>query len=297
MGKSRRNDNWLLPAVLAGLTLTNWFMLVAVGFILGLMFLCCDRRPRMRFAGAAALAVPAAVGWLTMEPISLTFAVAASLAGMFILRSNLFSSVTSGALLASLAGVLAVLALFASGGVGLESWSNLETQAATIQKQWGLVAGDDVQSRLAVERTVRMVVTLLPSQYVLMMLASFFISALAFRRWGEAAIPLSLGCTRFDQYRFEDHWVWAVIAGLVLVLLAGKGWPARLALNLLFVMGVLYVIRGLAVMFFFIAARGGGLIIRLLAVTLCLTPVCLFHLTFGLLDTWMDFRRTVPEQH
>ncbi len=295
MSKSARYDRWIIPAALAGLTLTNWFMLVAVGLLIGLMFLCCDRRPSMRLAGAASLIGPAVVGWLTMDAISLTFAVSASLAGMFILRSNIFSSLTSGALLASLAGIAGVLLLFAAGTVAPENWSSLENQAADVQKQWGLVTGDDVESRLALERTVKMVVALLPSQYILMLLASFVISALGFRRWGEPSIPLSLGCTSFDQYRFEDHWIWAVILGLVLVLLVGGGWPERLAQNLLFVMGVLYVIRGLAVMFFFIAVKGGGLFFRLLAVLLCLTPVCLFHLAFGLLDTWMDFRRTVPE--
>ena len=67
-----------------------------------------------------------------------------------------------------------------------------------------------------------------------------------------------------------------------------------MAINILFVMGMLYIIRGLAVMFYFIAKRQGGMLLRVLLVVLCLTPMVMFHLVFGLLDTWVDFRRSVP---
>ena len=196
--------------------------------------------------------------------------------------------------MASVIGILAVLAMIAVGILSQYNWISLEQESLALQKQWGQMAGADIESRMNLERTASLVVLLLPSQYVLMLLASFFIAVLMFRRWGQSAYPLSLGCTQFNQYRFEDHWIWLLILGLALILLPEKGMVHRLALNMLFVMGVLYVVRGLAIMFYFITVKKGGVFIRVLAVTLCLTPVCLMHLAFGVFDTWADFRKTVP---
>ena len=90
--------------------------------------------------------------------------------------------------------------------------------------------------------------------------------------------------------------MWLIIAGLAAgVLAGGNEIVMRLSLNLLFVMGVLYVIRGLSVMFHFVQQRKGGLFIRLLIIVLCFTPLVMVHLAFGLLDTWIDFRRSVPQ--
>lgn len=297
MSKNKKHDRWLLPAVLAGLTLTNTFMLAAVGALLGLLLVSCDNRPRPRMIGAGSLAMALVFGWTALTPLTLLFALTSSLAGLLILRNNLFSTVTSGALVASLLGILAVLALLAAGPLNPGSWVSLEQETLALQQQWGELAGQDAESRRNIQRTAEMLVLLLPGQYVLMMLVSFFISVLVFRRWGRSDYPLSLGCPTFSQYRFEDHWIWLLIVGLALALLADEGPLHRLALNLLFVMGVLYVIRGLAVMFHFIAVKKGGIFFRVLALALCLTPVCLMHLAFGVFDTWVDFRKSVPAEN
>jgi uncharacterized protein YybS (DUF2232 family) len=79
------------------------------------------------------------------------------------------------------------------------------------------------------------------------------------------------------------------------VLAGGSEIITRLSMNLLFVMGVLYVIRGLSVIFHFVHQRRGGILLRLLVILLCFTPLVMIHLGLGLADTWFDFRRSVPQ--
>ena len=97
-----------------------------------------------------------------------------------------------------------------------------------------------------------------------------------------------------------------VIAGLVVALLFSSNEPMlRIALNILFVMGIFYLIRGVAVvfflLFFLVRVRNYGIFLRVFIiltrifwVMICLSPLVIFHLFFGLLDTWIDFRKTVP---
>jgi uncharacterized protein YybS (DUF2232 family) len=293
MDETRSLKKWLLPTVLTAVTVTNMFMMVAVGLLLGILFLCCDSRPVARRVALASLAAPVILSVELLTPVASFFVAVSALSGALALRKNWFSTVTSSALIASLIAAALSVALILNTAE-IASWRQMEKEALALHEHWQKVASSDSESMEALARSSHIVVLLLPGQFILMMLASFFIAVLAFRTYGEYQVPLSLGCTHFQQYRFEDHWIWVVIAGLVLVLLTRNPGLHRVAANLLFVMGVLYVIRGLAVIFHFIAMRNGGLLMRILAVLLCLTPMCLFHLVFGLLDTWADFRKAVP---
>jgi len=287
---------WLPIAVAAAVALSNPFMLVAMGATLGLIFFCCDNRiTYRRIAGLAMLPLLGLVLWL--EPLLSFFALTASFIGVWTLRKNFFSSVTSNALVGCL--IAAVL----TAGVVLETspavWNQIEANALATQQRWQKLAvkedQTDSEQKELWNKWNRLAVKIIPGHFVLMMIASFFISIILYRRYGKSRLPLSLGCSQFDQYRFEDNWVWLVIIGLVLALLFSANETAlRVAINILFVMGMLYIIRGLAVMFYFIAKRQGGILMRVLLVALCLTPMVMFHLVFGLLDTWMDFRRNVP---
>jgi uncharacterized protein YybS (DUF2232 family) len=99
---------------------------------------------------------------------------------------------------------------------------------------------------------------------------------------------------RFARFDVPDLTVWAFIAGLALVLIAG-GWFQTAGWNLVFAMGVLFVVRGVAVEVFWMD-RGGvrgltkfglfaGGVILLLPGFLALTA------GLGLFDAWFDFRR------
>lgn len=98
----------------------------------------------------------------------------------------------------------------------------------------------------------------------------------------------------FRELRFTDGLVWIAIVGLVLVLLPVGEVISRLAQNALVFMGGLYVLRGVAVLFWLGAAlAGSGWTAALwMAGGLLLYPLALIAaLVLGVGDTWVDVRR------
>lgn len=287
---------WLPIAVAAAFALTDPFLRAAMGASLGLIFLCCDKRPSLRkLAGIALLPLLVISFW--SEPLLSFFALTASLSSVWILKRNLFSTVTSSVLVGCL--IATILTIFVIWSAGPEKWEKIENNLIAFQQeQLRQLTGkpEEFESdRLELFSQIdKFQVRVLPANIIILMIASFFLSVIIFRHFGESDHHLSLGCIYFNQYRFEDNWIWMVIVGLVVALFfSSNEQMLRIALNILFVMGILYMIRGLAVIFFFIASRNGGLILRILVTALCLTPVVMFHLIFGILDTWIDFRKTV----
>lgn len=133
----------------------------------------------------------------------------------------------------------------------------------------------------------------------LLMLTAIAGVSLAWRCYHRIArTPLGSDGGPFTRFRFSDQAVWLLVGGLALVLVpAGQltviGVPlATWAANLLAVMVVLYVARGLAV--FAAAARRTPR--RVLAtvgvVSVLLWPFAAGGLVLlGLADSWIDFRR------
>lgn len=98
----------------------------------------------------------------------------------------------------------------------------------------------------------------------------------------------------FRELRFADGLVWIAIAGLVLVLVPAGEAISRLAQNALVFVGGLYVLRGVAVLFWL----GGALATSAwsaalwVAAGVLLYPLALVAaLVLGLGDTWVDMRR------
>ncbi|MBN2289194.1 MAG: DUF2232 domain-containing protein [Candidatus Glassbacteria bacterium] len=267
------------------------FVAVSVGMVLGLLLFNFDNRPVLRKAGLALFVLPALVfaNWYLLQSI---FALVASGVCVWLLRRNLFSSVTSIALFSCMvsAGLIAAVLLVA----GPELWQGLENDIRSFMLEtMGRNKKLDPETLENLRASTNMMIWLLPGQFILMMTASIFGAILVFRHFGEFDLPLYLGCRQFRYYRFEDNWVWLLILALVLLLVSRQGWIGRVGINTLYVMGVLYLLRGVAVMFHFIALQGGGLLLRLLVVAICFPPLCLIHMFFGLLDTWLDFRKNV----
>lgn len=98
----------------------------------------------------------------------------------------------------------------------------------------------------------------------------------------------------FREFRFADGLVWVAILGLVLFLVPGGEAVSRLAQNALVFMGGLYVLRGVAVLFWLGAAlAGSGWAAALwVAAGVLLYPLALIlALMLGVGDTWVDVRR------
>ena len=97
------------------------------------------------------------------------------------------------------------------------------------------------------------------------------------------------------SYRFNDHLVWVLIGGVVLLVLRTDG-LTRLGANAVVFMGGLYAVRGAAVVLFLT----GGLSVFgyiLLVVGALLMPFLVPGLAavIGIGDTWLDVRKRVTE--
>jgi hypothetical protein len=95
-------------------------------------------------------------------------------------------------------------------------------------------------------------------------------------------------------FRFNDHLVWVMIVGLVLVGVRTDDGLTRLGANLAVFMGALYALRGVSVVSF---VSGGLSFVRasLLALGFVFAaPVVIgFAVLLGIADTWLDVRERV----
>lgn len=101
--------------------------------------------------------------------------------------------------------------------------------------------------------------------------------------------PRPLG--RLRDFRFSDHLVWIVVAGIMLMVLPFGASFSRTGANLLVFMAALYALRGLAVILALfgtptvLGAVFGAIIFLLLYPIIMATT-----LMVGLTDTWLDLR-------
>jgi hypothetical protein len=129
-----------------------------------------------------------------------------------------------------------------------------------------------------------------PALLALASLAALGVAWWVFRRLtandGHALGPLS-------RFRFTDALVWLLIAGVLLVLLPLDDAAGRAGANLLAFMGVLYSVRGLAVLVVLSGGLPGPIGIALGMVLIVLLYPLVMAATFvvGLSDTWVEFRK------
>jgi hypothetical protein len=104
------------------------------------------------------------------------------------------------------------------------------------------------------------------------------------------------GLSPLKDFRFNDHLVWVLVLGLLMLVLQ-LGGTARLGSNALVLIGALYALRGAAV---FLFVSGGMSLLGYVAFVLLLVlvpPVMLGTAALiGIGDTWLDLRsRTADE--
>jgi hypothetical protein len=99
------------------------------------------------------------------------------------------------------------------------------------------------------------------------------------------------------EFRFDDHMIWGVVAGLVFVLIPRfAAWKA-IGLNLLVFFGALYALRGLGVMMWFLVAPGRWTGVALITAVALLPMLWPLPIVLGLSDTRFDWRRRTRPSH
>lgn len=132
------------------------------------------------------------------------------------------------------------------------------------------------------------------SRAVPALLALESIAALAlvwglFHRVSRVRLGPPLGKLR--DFRFNDQLIWGLVVGITLVVLPSLAALRGLGLNLLVFLGVLYLLRGLGVLSWFLAPRRIAWILLIVVVVFSWPIIGLFSIGLGLGDTWLDLRR------
>ncbi len=123
-------------------------------------------------------------------------------------------------------------------------------------------------------------------------LASIAALTLAWWLWRRLALqdPRPLG--RLRDFRFSDHLVWIVVAGILLVVMPWGAALTRVGANLLAFMAALYALRGFAVLVALFGVPGFLGMFFGAFIFLMLYPIVMaMTLMVGLTDTWLDLRK------
>src|ERR1041384_2058929 len=191
------------------------------------------------------------------------------------------------ATLAGTAGAM-LLCLIQHGGLSLGElqWdavrqtSNMARIALIeVPTAWGFKVSDFAP---AFEPVVRFLSVTWPAQLVLATVAGF---ALAWQ-WHVrvARDPPGPPLGPFRQFRFGDHWVWALVAALLVYVIPKLAELRGAALNVGVVLGALYFLRGGALVV--VSVILGVLVIPLLFIVPGVW-------TLGVFDTWLAFRQRI----
>jgi hypothetical protein len=173
-----------------------------------------------------------------------------------------------------------------------KEWQDLSTRLPQIKS-----LPDETAKQLEQFSTAGIAV--FPALLALESLAALALGWATYHRLGRTRLGLPLGKLR--EFRFNDQFVWGLIAGLTIVLLPTLTTLTGIGRNLLVFFGALYAVRGLGVLSWFMAPGT-------LAVTLVIGFVMLFlpflsavavlafmalavaAIGLGLGDTWADWR-------
>lgn len=197
------------------------------------------------------------------------------------------------AIAATVATTGALLAIFPEGWRLLD-WTltrRFQDSAADAALAWSRTTASsawvDWFAAVAV-RVAEMQALLHPALIALESLAALGVAWWGYRRVA-ARERYPLG--RLRDFRFGDHLIWLLIAGILLILLPLGDAAFRAGSNLVAFMGALYALRGGAILLVVLGLKGvGGAVIAALLLLLLYPVVLTTSILVGLSDTWFDLR-------
>jgi hypothetical protein len=161
--------------------------------------------------------------------------------------------------------------------------------AATIEVLRLLSGGDAGAMREAVQRTAELQTGVFPALLGLASLAGLGVAWWFYLRLASAS---GEGLGPLRNFRFPDAMIWLLIAGVVLVMVAGwsSGW-GRVGANLTVFMGALFVLRGAAVLLFLSGGIGiPGALLLAIGFVLAAPVLLAGAMVVGVGDSWVDLR-------
>lgn len=162
--------------------------------------------------------------------------------------------------------------------------------------QWIINLGfEKTEVEASMAKSLDLWMQILPSMIVLTVLTIGFGALLVgiwwLRKRGEAVATVIPQLAVWD---LPFYLVWPMIAGLALLLLT-SGSIRTLCLNIVIVLGFLYMVQGFAIVWYSFEIRGTSALIRSLF-TLLIAPIVFPGLiALGILENWVPFRRLMAE--
>lgn len=130
--------------------------------------------------------------------------------------------------------------------------------------------------------------TLFPALAALEALAAFGLAWALYHRIGRVTLGRPLG--RLRDFRFNDHMVWGVVAGLGMALIPGVALVRAVGANLLVFFGALYTMRGVGVFVWMLSPGRVASAFLILIALLFWNVLGVLALGLGIGDTWLDWR-------
>ncbi len=146
---------------------------------------------------------------------------------------------------------------------------------------------DGMEAQFAMLPTVARSVA--PAMLAIESLAVLALTWAVYHRVGRVRLGPPLAKLR--DLRFDDALIWGFIAGLVTLVLPVPGAVRAVGMNLLVFFGVLYALRGLGVLLWFLSPGRWMMVLLTLILVLFSQIVGLVAVGIGLGDTWLDWRR------
>ncbi|HET7790840.1 MAG TPA: hypothetical protein VFK78_08605 [Gemmatimonadales bacterium] len=292
---------WRLSLGTAGYIL--WAPVAQLGLpLVALLLAARVRSPRARRATYVAAGVSVATIWFSRGYgqafiAAFTILVTAAFLGWVLLAPG---PVWRQSVRATVTGALAT-ALLARAAWGVNWWGAVQWDVRR-QLDYGLQWLVNVfpGSGGTLDRGIVFASVTIPATLALQALAGL---ALAWQ-WHAALAeePLGAPLAPFRQFSFGDHWVWGMVGAFTVWILPALAILRPAALNLGIVLGVLYLLRGAAIVTAFAGVVGisttalavGGVLSALLAVPLLFVVPGLW--TLGIADTWLEFRRRLARR-
>jgi len=146
----------------------------------------------------------------------------------------------------------------------------------------------DEQRQIAAPTLVALGRRTFPALLALQSLAALALAWSLFHRFSRVRIGLPLAPLR--EFRFNDQLVWGLVVGVTLLIVSTLGELRAPGMNLVVFFGALYVLRGLAVLAWFLNPGWLGTLALVVLSILVLPIFAGVALWFGLGVTWFDWR-------
>ncbi|HKV51152.1 MAG TPA: hypothetical protein VJO52_08135 [Gemmatimonadaceae bacterium] len=163
-----------------------------------------------------------------------------------------------------------------------QSFPNLSAMARDVASRQG-----DVQTTLSAYAA-----PLYPASLALEALAALALAWALFHRLSRVRIGAPL--SPLKQFTFGDQLVWALVAGIAMILMPARDALTAIGTSVLIFFGTLYALRGYGIYAWFISRR---VAVTSVAVAVAAFPLSLVTVPWavglGVSDTWIDWRRRI----